>query len=210
MKYPKIPGPFARYTEAGPMRGKLIEGQWSSPELELLGGMSAWNFTEKADGSNQRILWDGYRVTFAGRTDDAQTHPDLQAYLEETFVEELFEQKFGETPVVLYGEAIGPKIQSGGLYGPTRVVLFDVLIDGMWLLRPSVVDIAEALGVDYVPLVLEGASIYQAISFVRAGMQSVLAEKERPAEGLVGTLQAGLLNRRGQRIMVKIKAKDFK
>ena len=62
----------------------------------------------KIDGTNIRILWDGHRVTFAGRTDNAQIPAELTNRLFELFGgevnEELFEQKFGDMPVMLVGE----------------------------------------------------------------------------------------------------------
>jgi hypothetical protein len=210
-KYPKIPGPWKRETE-GPLRNQVIEGEWTSRELELTADLPDWQFTEKADGTNIRIHFDGYRVTFGGRTDNAQMPPALDEYLRNTFVEELFEQQFGETEVTLYGEGIGPKIQSGGLYGETRVVLFDVLIGGMWLLRDSIEEIAAALGVEVVPLVDSGVPLARGIRRVRLGLDSAIAAGQGnalTAEGLVATLASGLRDRRGNRIQTKLKARDL-
>lgn len=213
-KYPKVPGPFRRHTD-GPLRNQLMTDPmiWSSRELELTWELPDWQLTEKADGTNIRIHFDGYSVTFGGRTDNAQMPPALDEYLRATFAEELFEQQFGTTEVTLYGEGIGPKIQSGGLYGETRVVLFDVLIGGMWLLRPDVEEIAANLGVEAVPLVATGVRLDYAIDIVRGGLTSeIAAEKGNTltAEGLVATLASGLLDRRGNRIQTKIKGRDFK
>lgn len=54
--YPKIPAPFKRFRE-GPDNGKLIMGEWVSPELEYLAD-NEWYFTEKVDGcvdANTRV-----------------------------------------------------------------------------------------------------------------------------------------------------------
>jgi hypothetical protein len=209
--YPKIPGVWKREIE-GPRRNQLIEGAWTSRELELTAGLYDWNLSEKADGTNVRIGWTGYEVVFGGRTDKAQMPPALDEYLRATFVEELFEQQFGETPVTVYSEGIGPKIQSGGLYGETRAVIFDVRIGNMWLLRPDVEDIASALGVGVVPLVDTAVTLLDGIEIVRRGLYSEIAAEQGNSllsEGLVATLASGMLDRRGQRIQTKLKHKDL-
>lgn len=206
-EYPKIYGPYNRHTE-GPQRNKLIEGQWSRPEIGYL-AQSEWNFTEKVDGTNIRVHWDGHKVEFGGRTDRAQIPAKLIAVLQNLFPEELFEQQFGETVVTLYGEGYGAGIQKGGgnyLAAGVNFTLFDVRVGDWWLLRPDVVDVGSKLGVDVVPLVLIG-TVPDAIRLVRDGLASEWGAF--PAEGLVGTTSAGLLDRAGNRIMVKIKTADF-
>jgi len=63
-----------------------------------------WIFTEKIDWTNIRVFWDWHRVSFGWRTDNAQVPTRLLNRLQDIFMEELFEQKFWETPVTLYGE----------------------------------------------------------------------------------------------------------
>jgi hypothetical protein len=41
---------------------------------------------------------------FGGRTDNAQLPTKLYNHLESKFIEPIFEQHWGSTPVVLYGE----------------------------------------------------------------------------------------------------------
>ena len=147
-EYVKIPNIFKRETFG---KNKLIEGEYSSPELEYLKD-AEWEFTYKANGTNIRICWDGYRVSFMGRTDKAQIPAHLLARLEELFggeyKEELFEQTFGNKEVILFGEGIGEKIQKGGgLYGSADFVLFDVYIGGYWLNREAVEHFAEVFGI---------------------------------------------------------------
>lgn len=205
-EYPKIYGPYNRHVE-GPDRNKLIEGSWSRPEIGYLAGFE-WNFTEKVDGTNIRIHWDGHKVEFGGRTDRAQIRADLFAELQRLFPEELFEQQFGDSVATLYGEGYGAGIQKGG--GNYRAtpgfVLFDVRVGDWWLLRNDVVDVGGKLGVDVVPLVLIG-TIADGIHVVREGLPS--AWGDFGAEGIVGVPSVGLLDRAGHRIMVKIKAADF-
>ena len=49
----------------------LLEGTWAKPEFELLKDID-WICTEKIDGTNIRIMWDGEQVRFGGKTDKAQ------------------------------------------------------------------------------------------------------------------------------------------
>lgn len=205
-EYPKIYGPYNRHTE-GPLRNKLIEGSWSRPEIGYLADFP-WHFTEKVDGTNIRVHWDGHKVEFGGRTDRAQIPAKLYNTLTDLFPEELFEQEFGSTVVTFYGEGYGAGIQKGGgnyASAPT-FVLFDVRIDNWWLLRKDIEEIADKLDIGVVPIVLTG-TLPEAIDAVRAGIRS--AWGDFTAEGLVGVTTAGLLDRAGSRVMVKVKTVDF-
>lgn len=205
--YPKIPGPFKRNTEPGPDRNKLIHGLWTSPEIRALAHLD-WTWTEKVDGTNIRVHWDGHRVTFGGRTDNTQIPAKLVEVLQRLFTEELFEQSFNDTEVTLYGEGFGAGIQSGGIYRPDQsFVLFDVHCGGLWLHRDDVEDVADKMGIEHV-YVRHRGSIAEAIAEVKMGVTSHWNGAE--AEGLVGVAPEGLLSRRGERIMVKIKRKDFR
>lgn len=208
-EYPKIYGPYNRHVD-GPDRNKLIEGQWSRPEFGYLAEFE-WEFTEKVDGTNIRVHWDGHSVKLGGRTDRAQIPAKLVQVLQALLPEELFEQQFGETEVTLYGEGYGAGIQKGGgnyLSTGVNFVLFDVRVGDWWLLRKDVVDVGIKMGVDCVPMILIG-TITDAIAEVRGGLVSEFGPAAFPAEGVVGVTSAGLLDRSGHRIMVKIKAADF-
>lgn len=78
---------------------KLIEGKYRNEAVEFLAN-NKWAFTEKIDGTNIRIHWDGHRITFGGRTERSQIPSHLVNKLSEMFLnvetEELFEQKFGD------------------------------------------------------------------------------------------------------------------
>lgn len=205
MLYPKIYSPFQRHHE-GPLRNKLDLHAWLRPEFELLKGMP-WEWTEKVNGTNVRVIWDGHKVRFGGRTDDAQMPIKLLDALRELFAEELLENQFGSNPATLYGEGFGPGIQSGGNYRQdVGFVLFDVMVGSWWLLRDNIVDVASKLGIDVVPLVIIG-NIPAAIKMVTSGLTSSWGNF--PAEGLVGKPPLGLMGRDGDRLMLKIKTKDF-
>ena len=143
IEYNKIETLYERDLEGSK---KMVEGKFRNPTVEYLKD-NIWQFTEKVDGTNIRIHWDGHKVTYGGRTDDAQIPTHLLNKLIEMFgsdeAEQIFEQKFGETPVILFGEGYGPKIQSGGAYRKdVSFILFDVLISGNYQPRSSVEDIA--------------------------------------------------------------------
>lgn len=190
---------------------KLIEGKFRNPTVEFLKD-NVWQFTEKVDGTNIRIHWDGHKVTFGDRTEDAQIPSHLLNKLIEMFdtyeAELIFEQKFGEMEVILFGEGYGPKIQSGGKYRPdVSFILFDVLISHNYQPRSSVEDIAKAFGIDVVPIVLEG-TIQDAVDFVKANPKSTMGTAMM--EGVVGRPKIEMRDRCGKRVIVKIKVKDFK
>lgn len=207
MEYTKIPNIFKR-EEFG--KNRLIEGEYATPELEYLANVP-WVWTEKVDGTNIRVIWDGHAVSFGGRTDKAQIPANLVNRLNDLFggtnKEEIFEQKFGETPVILFGEGFGEKIQKGGgLYGPVDFILFDVFCGGMWLKRDAVEDIASTFGIKTVPIVNTG-TLPEAVDFIRQHPKSRLRDAEM--EGVVCRPVCELSDRRGNRLIVKIKCRDF-
>lgn len=189
---------------------KLIEGAFRNDAVKYLAN-NDWYFTEKIDGTNIRIHWDGHRVEFAGRTDRAQIPKSLMNYLTNTFgsmeAEEMFEQKFGETDVILFGEGYGPGIQKGGAYrDDVSFILFDVLIGDTWLKRDSVEDIANAFGIDVVPIIFVG-NIKKAVDFVKTKPKSTFGTADM--EGVVGRPVIEMKDRLGKRVIVKIKVRDF-
>lgn len=205
MIYPKIQGPFYRH-QHGPEKGQLDRTKWTIPEFETLRDV-AWVFTEKVDGMNMRVEWDGFKVRYAGRTENAQIPGDLLEYMNEHFPEDLVEQQFGRSVVTLYGEGYGAGIQRGGLYGDDkRFILFDVRIGEHWLRRFDVEGIAMGFEVPCVDVYF-GHTLNRAIDRVTEGLPSLL--REGFAEGLVGTPNCGLLTRSSERIIVKVKHTDL-
>ena len=205
-KYPKIQTVFLR--DPATRYKTLLMGQWALPEFEYL-AMNEWVWTEKIDGTNIRVDWDGERATFAGRTDNAQTPPFLLAKLQAMFPVDVFKAEYPDLPMTLYGEGYGAKIQKGGgNYIPDgqSFILFDVMITGNWQPRESVEDIATHLDLDIVPIVGYGLLV-DAVNQVRNGFMSLIASRD--AEGLVMRPTVELQTRTGQRIITKIKCKDF-
>lgn len=189
---------------------KLVEGKYRNEAIKYLKD-NKWQFTEKIDGTNIRIYWDGHKVNFYGRTDRAQIPANLMNRLVELFGgetnEQLFEQKFGETEVILYGEGYGEKIQNGGLYRKGQdFILFDVMIADNYQPRESVEDISKYFGIDIVPIILEG-TLQEAVNYVKSKPKSSIGIAD--SEGLVGRPVIELQDRCGKRIIVKIKVRDF-
>lgn len=208
-EYHKIESLYERSTEGSK---KLIEGKFLNPTVQMLRN-NIWDWTEKIDGTNIRVYWDGHTVTFGGRTENASIPAPLVNRLNELFGGEvnaqMFEQKFGENEVMLFGEGYGAKIQKGGgLYKSDGVdfILFDVMICGLYLRRDGVEDIAKNFGIQAVPIVLRG-DIDDAVAFVKQKPKSTIGSAMM--EGVVGRLPEELFDRRGKRLIVKVKVKDF-
>ncbi len=199
---------------------KIIIGDWTLPEFRFLQDNN-WLWTEKVDGTNIRVMWNGENITFGGKSDNASIPVpllyELQKQFEGTPKKQLFKQIFvyetenGEkvpaTEVCLYGEGYGGKIQSGGNYSATpKFVLFDVNIGGWYLQREDVEDIAIKLDIDIVPAVGMG-TLNEAIELVKKGQKSEWGDFI--SEGLVLRPSTELKTRKGDRIITKIKHKDF-
>jgi hypothetical protein len=188
----------------------LIEGRFSLPEFEYLKD-NAWIFTEKVDGTNIRVIYDGHQIIFGGKTDRAQIPAALVNRLNEKFIPltGVFGEIFDSAEVCLYGEGYGAKIQKGG--GNYRqdqdFVLFDVMVGEWWLQRPDVEDVAVKLGLDVVPVIGRG-TLAEMIDLARTGFKSTWGNFK--AEGIVARPEIELKMRNGNRLITKIKHKDFR
>lgn len=208
--YEKIKTIFSRDTDG---TKRLIPGKWITPTIEYTKDLE-WEWTEKIDGTNIRIMWDGFAVSFGGRTNNARIPEHLLDRLQELFGTEeaaqMFEQTFGTREVIFFGEGYGVKIQADGRkYIPDGVdfIMFDVLIGDNYQSRETVEDIADMFGVECVPVVGHG-TLMDAVAFVLQNPHSTIGDL--PMEGLVCRPSVELQDRCGERLIVKIKYKDFK
>ena len=115
------------------------------------------------------------------------------------------------TTIQIFGEGYGMKIQKGGNYIANDVdfILFDIRVGKWWLKRASLEELANKMGIKIVPLI-GYMNLLDAIEFVKVGYKSTIAEnKDYDAEGLVLKTQDGLLDRSGNRIITKLKTRDF-
>lgn len=209
--YTKIETVFNRSIEG---KKKLIVGDYRNETVEYLKD-NEWIGTEKIDETNIRIFWDGYSISFAGRTNKSVIQPNLLLRLEEIFcnseTEQIFEQLFGENKVILFGEGYGNRVQKvGHLYrSDNSFILFDVYMveSNLWLKRNAIEDIGKALGIEVVPVVFKG-TIDQAVKFVKEHPMSTIGNA--PMEGIVCKPAVDMLTRTGDRVIVKIKVQDFR
>ena len=211
-EYHKIETIYARDTEG---TKKLMEGIYCNETVEFL-SKCQWEWTEKVDGINVRIRWDGHKVEFGGRTDKAQIPAPLVNKLNEYFGGEenaqLFEQTFGDREVIIFGEGYGAKIQSGRDYTDGQSVdfiMFDLLIGENYQPRESMLKCAKIFGVKAVPVVGWG-TLEEAVDFVKSHPISTLGNKKHEMEGIVCRPLVELNDRCHNRVIVKIKWKDFK
>jgi hypothetical protein len=196
---------------------KVIVNEYSLPEFKYLRN-NPWVFTEKVDGTNIRVMWDGTNVVFGGKTDNAQMPTFLLYKLQELFEgitkKQILRETFSAngtcfTDVCLYGEGYGARIQKGGeKYIPNGVdfILFDIKIGDWWLERVNLEDIGNKLGIKVVPIMGEG-TLTDMVFHCQNGIKSSWGDFM--AEGLVAKPQVELWDRRGKRIIAKLKHKDF-
>lgn len=176
--------------------------------------LKTWHWTEKVDGTNIRCIWRDGKLTLGGKTDNAQIHADLIKWLYATVTTDLLRAAFPEdvTDAVIYGEGYGAGIQKGGGdYSPVKkLIVFDVMVGGKWWLNyENVCDVAAKLGLAVVPS-FGDMTLENATDFVRAGFKSRCAvNPDREAEGLVGRPLETLFDKKGHRLITKIKTKDF-
>lgn len=207
-KYHKINTIFKRGEDH-----KLIEGEFCSKEIRYLSD-NEWLFTEKVDGTNIRIMFDGEKISYGGKTDNAQMHVDLMEALRELFNDklDLFKKTFVapegiETSVCFYGEGYGAGIQKGGCYRQDKsFVLFDIKVGNTWLNRNDVEEVARLFNIDIVPIIGLG-TIAEMIEMTIKGFKSQWGDFI--AEGIVARPLIEMRDRRGNRIITKTKHKDF-
>jgi len=204
--YHKIQTVFKRNPETN--FKTLLDGEFALPEFEYLKN-NIWVYTEKVDGTNIRIMFNGFYFRFHGRTDNSQIPIFLLNELNKIFLP--LKDKFSElfpNGVCLYGEGYGAKIQKGGdnYRQDQSFVLFDIKIGNWWLKRIDVEDIATKLNIDIVPIIGRG-NLENMIAIAKMGFNSIWGNFK--AEGIVARPGIELIARSGHRIITKIKHKDF-
>jgi len=208
MEYLKINSIFKR-----DQKGNYIIDEFSQEEFSYLYEYP-WEWDEKLDGTNIRCIWDGKDLEFKGRTDKAQIPPVLLNNMKQQITEDMLFDQFGDTPVCIYGEGIGEKIQKGGgKYGSPHICIFDILINDIWLKKYDVNNIAYDMGIPSSMGIIDCKDMTLKDMFNNMYMGKLDHVKShygdfRP-EGFVGIPKGNFLNRMGKRIMTKIKFKDF-
>lgn len=199
--YPKMLNLFQFDAET---KGRLAE--FSSQAFDYLQDCP-WVATEKVDGTNIRVIVgpDG-AVEVRGRSDRAELPSGLrEAVLRDTAGLHLAD-------VTLYGEGYGAGIQSGGWYRPDKgFILFDVLQHGdgggYFLPWDEVEAVAAGCKIPLVPVVSRNCSLSYAHALVQRGLHSMLGDGW--AEGLVCRPAVPVRGTRGERLIVKVKHRDY-
>lgn len=233
--YPKILAPFSRETNGDKY---VSEGKWSKPEFEMLKDID-WLWSVKVDGTSIGLRWDGERVSFVGHTDKSQIPPKLLKYLQDNFgtpeAESIFEDLYGSIPVTVYGEGISSETNQNYGYPDGNFVVFDVkcdLLNGRWWPRDYVQKFYEKFPNSCLKCIenLHG-SLEEAVNFVKElkvnnnniltnksfgtkrSDQKIFVEQSYDSkvqvEGLVLRPKYELMSSNGERIICKIKCKDF-
>jgi hypothetical protein len=81
-------------------------------------------------------------------------------------------------------------------------------LGGWWLSDENMRDVAAKLGIAAVPLIGEMA-LEEATAMVKEGFKSMASCSMFDAEGLVGRPIEALFDKKGHRLIVKLKTKDF-
>lgn len=211
IKYPKIQSLYKRDD-----RGCFIN-EYTMEEFSYLYNLY-WRGTEKIHGSNHRLVWNSNEdiVQVFGRTEKSQIPAFLYERLQSIAnqIHPKMKDVFGEeATVVLFGEGYGSNIQDVGsryISNGHDFILFDVWINGVWLLRSAVEEIGNRLGLKVVPVVFTG-TLAQAEEYVKHGFKSIISEdKELEAEGLVLEPVVRLYTHRKRRIITKLKTTDYR
>jgi len=175
-----------------------------------------WEFTEKVDGVNIRVVYDHEhgQVRMYGKDDKTQIPPFLRAWIETELTPARL-AVLGRS-VCLYGEGYGHRIQKVGTqYNPdgVRFMLFDMVeLDelgrpGPFLSGSDMRACAQQIGIEAAPVVGYG-KLHHMIQVVRTGLTSEWGAF--PAEGIVARPFVPLYGHDQQRIITKVKAKDFR
>lgn len=208
--YPKFYSPYERRQISEKKYSKYVD--YNLPREELLPYMNNetdWIISEKIDGTNTRIIWDGYTLQVKGRTDASH----LQGYQNELLDmlegngNYLFDETFGESEVIIYGETFGGKIQGNPHKTEPTFQVFDINIGGLWLRYEDIQEISDKLGLEMVPhSVIKG---WDAVLNAFVNVYTIKNNAGEYFEGLVALPAHMPLTRTGERVITKIKVADF-
>lgn len=227
MEYPKINSLWKRegwYFDQGKKKSReyqkgrqsFIIGDYAREEF---GNIKKWKIDEKIDGTNVRIHFkqvDNYRIkpSIYGRTGFSVVQENLLPCLENIATWEncdrLLEKTNQSYEVWLFGEGYGPKIQAAGekYCANPGFILFDVCINGKWLPRDAVKEIAEKLSLPVVPEI--GIfSESEIVEYVKSKPLSKCSIEQQVIEGIVARAHPMVLFPNGDQVVWKLKCKEF-
>lgn len=181
----------------------------NNPIVKYLQNLS-WLGSEKIDGTNIRIHWDGKSFEFGGRTDNAEIPKAVMEILTNKFdyeMEILFEQTFGNKDVYVFCEAYGGKIQNGAYSCDTSLIGYDIMVDNIYLDRTVTQNILKKIDIQCVPFIIF-RDLNEAIEFVQEREKS-LSHPQDNLEGVVCVPTQRIYDHMGNRVIVKIKKRDL-
>lgn len=186
----------------------LLMGEYAKLEFDYLKS-NPWLFEEKVNGTNIRVIYHypGY-IKVKGKTDRAELNEQLVKKVESYFTPTQFLQTFGKQSVCFYGEGIGPKIQRPNTFTEYDFILFDIKVGKMFLTRQDVVAFADTWGIQKAPTIGVG-TLPDMVQIVKNGFKSKLGRGDFMAEGLIARPLYELRSRMRERIITKLKYKDF-
>lgn len=228
MLYPKIQ---TLYNRDENFKVNIDEFRWK--EFEMI---QFWDIYEKVDGRNVRLLveptkitsgkksYPSYRMYYGGRkvrsTFSVKEHDCLKDLVSKSVLEEVF-IPYIPAQYVIFGELYGVGVQSGGNYRPDLTFkVFDIFVldeknvyGGWWLEREDMMELSASLGLDVVPFMGQ-YTVDDVYDFLIGEPTSIISEMEggNPEyimEGVVARSSPMLFTRRGERVMWKLKCKDF-
>lgn len=174
-----------------------------------------WVCTEKIDGTNTRIIWNGdgsYEIK--GRGDTANIDKRLLVNLTKMMENRihLFKEVFGEKAVCLYGEGYGGRIQGNKFkyQSQEKFICFDILIGDKYVDFDTLTNLCNKLQIEIVPVIENVKKMNDIVEYVRGGFKSAISVEGKNAEGIVARPKFSLYVNNGDRIIIKIKTKDFR
>jgi hypothetical protein len=212
-EYPTIQSLYKR-----DKKGKIIPEDYSENVFKYL-RQTPWEAKEKVDGTNIRldIRIDGNNIEywFKGRNKESVIPKNLLMFLNSLITKEAIDEAFASNKhrdlyITIHGEGIGHNIQSNPLQLPERAfdfLVFDIHINVWWLQWSNVCDICSKLGLKVVPH-FGLMTINEAEEIVEKGFRTH-TEYNGNAEGIVLVGVEGILDRRGRRLITKLKTKDY-
>ena len=205
--FPKISAPFGRKTP----KDRLVDPSiYAKPWVEHLRGVK-FHASEKIDGTSVGIVWDGERISFVGHTVKSEFCPRYLDYLKANFAtaefESVIEEIFSDTPVTIYGEGISKDYNVHYGFPEGNFIMYDVQNEGgTFYNREPVREIAAKLAL--ITPYEEMMTLDEAIEFVKSRPMSRL-DPTKKMEGLVLRAPVEMYTNTGERIICKVKVKDF-
>lgn len=205
--FPKISAPFGRKTP----KDRLVDTSvYTKPWVESLRDVRFFA-SEKIDGICVGIVWDGDRISFVGHTEKSKLCQRYLNYLKDNFgtseFESVIEEIFGDTPVTIFGEGISKDYNVHYGFPDGNFIMYDIQNEkGTFYNREAVRDIAQKLALQ-MPYE-EMMTLDEAIAFVKTRPMSRLNPTMK-MEGLVLRAPVEMYTNSGERIICKLKVKDF-